>query len=293
MPTLPVQPSPAAPRTRLEAAADGGAGGQRAIFYQPIYSLRDELVVSVEALVRWRLDSGLVLGAAQVLAAADSPEDCLTLDLAVLRQASADMIVLLDEHREVGLHGLNVNLTASSLVNPGLDIAVLQVLEETGLPPTSLRLEVPETAALTDLTRATAALRRLTATGIALTLDDVGVQAVGLRYLRSLAIDGLKLDRSFVTRMLNGASDLTVVRLLVDLCAGLEIRLTAEGVERCEQLQVARSLGVRAIQGNHVARPMPLERLQEFLRRGVEHVCDSCFGPAPSVNQRLAAAPAE
>ncbi|MDP9221298.1 MAG: EAL domain-containing protein, partial [Actinomycetota bacterium] len=105
--------------------------------------------------------------------------------------------------------------------------------------------------------------------------------------------DGLKLDRSFVTRMLNGASDLTVVRLLVDLCAGLEIRLTAEGVERCDQLQVARSLGVRAIQGNHVARPMALERLQEFLRRGVTHVCDSCFGSDPSVNQRMAAAPAE
>ncbi len=249
------------------------------VFYQPIYSLRDACIVSIEALVRWRTPGGAILGAPQALAKATTDSERLSLDLAVLRQASVDMLGLLSRHHDAGLHGLNVNLTPSSLVSPGLDVAVLDILEETGLPPVYLRLEVPETAAFGDLADATDVLRRITATGVALTLDDVGVEAIGLRYLKTLTIDGIKIDRSFITRMLNGASDLAVVRLLVDLCAGLEIRLTAEGVERCEQLEVARDLGVRAIQGYHVARPMPLEQIDEFLTRGAASVCDSCFGP--------------
>ena len=218
------------------------------------------------------------------LAKATTATERLALDLAVLRQACTDMTVLLTSHQQSGLHGLNVNLTPSSLVHPGLDVAVLDILEETGLPPVYLRLEVPETAAFADLAEATDVLRRITSAGVALTLDDVGVEAVGLRYLKTLAIDGIKIDRSFITRMLNGASDLAVVRLLVDLCAGLEIRLTAEGVERCEQLEVARGLGVRAIQGYHVARPMPFDaarpvprprrcaRLRRLLRAGPPRV---------------------
>lgn len=261
------------------SALTNGNDGHPVVFYQPIYSLRDSCVVSLEALVRWRRPDGQILGAVAALAKATTPTERFALDLTVLRQACADMTVLLSRHQDSGLHGLNVNLTPSSLVHPGLDVAVLDILEETGLPPVYLRLEVPETAAFGDLAEATDVLRRITATGVALTLDDVGVEAIGLRYLKTLAIDGIKIDRSFITRMLNGASDLAVVRLLVDLCAGLEIRLTAEGVERCEQLEVARSLGVRAIQGFHVARPMPFESIDQFLATGAAHVCSDCFGP--------------
>jgi EAL domain-containing protein (putative c-di-GMP-specific phosphodiesterase class I) len=254
------------------------------VYYQPIYSLRDNQVVSLEALVRGRTPEGRVVGALQMLEGADTPELRYALDRAVLHRACTDMTALLDRYHDRGLHGLNVNLTPTSLVQPSLDVAVFDTLEQTGLPPTVLRLEVPETAAFADLAEATDKLRRITGSGVALTLDDVGVEAIGLRYLKTLRIDGLKIDRAFIVRMLNGASDLAVVRLLVDLCAGLDIRLTAEGVERCEQVEVARSLGVRAIQGFHVARPMTLERLSEWLDAGgAARACPACFGRARSV----------
>ncbi len=279
---------------RRPAAQGDQLDGEPVVFYQPIYSLRDCVVVSLEALVRWRTPSGRILGAPVALATARTPAERFALDRLVLRQACADMTGLLADHHEDGLHGLNVNVTPSSLVHPALGTAVGDILEETGLAPQYLRLEVPETAAFDDLADATDVLRSITATGVSLTLDDVGVEAIGLRYLKTLDIDGVKIDRSFVTRMLNGASDLAVVRLLVDLCAGLEIRLTAEGVERCEQLDVARRLGVRAIQGYHVSRPLPLHQVRQFLRSGVERACSTCFTPEAADHWgRWLTAPAE
>lgn len=255
----------------------GPATGAIVLHYQPIYSLRDSVVVSVEALVRWSLPGGTFLGAPTVLAYAATPAQRLELDLAVLRMACTDVVGLLAEHADTGLHALNVNITPSTLTYPGLDTAVLRVLDETGLAPEHLRLEGPETAAFEDIADATDALKALTARGVSLTLDDVGVEAVGLRYLKQLNIDGLKIDKTFVIRMLNHAADLAIVRLLVDLCAGLDIRLTAEGIERCEQVQVARWLGVRAIQGFHLSYPVPLQALPPLLRGGITRICAACL----------------
>ena len=216
-------------------------------------------MVSVEALVRGHTPDGRRLSRRDARARG-VPRGQQALDAAVLRQACLDMGVLLAERGRDGLHAANVNLTPSSLIHPALDRLVLGTLAECGLPAEHLRIEVPETAAFADLAEAADTLRRMTSAGVALTLDDVGVEGIGLRYLSSLTIDGLKIDRTFVTRMLTGASELAVVRLMVDICAGLGIRLTAEGVERCAQVEVLRALGVRAIQGHHVARPMPLDQ---------------------------------
>jgi EAL domain-containing protein (putative c-di-GMP-specific phosphodiesterase class I) len=259
------------------AISFGPATGEMVLHYQPIYSLRDSVVVSVEALVRWSLPGGTFLGAPTVLAQATTPAQRLELDLAVLRRACTDAVTLIADHADTGLHALNVNITPSTLTYPDLDTAVLQILDETGLAPEHLRLEVPETAAFEDIADATGALTALTARGVSLTLDDVGVEAVGLRYLKQLTIDGLKIDRTFVARMLGHASDLAIVRLLVDLCTGLDIRLTAEGIERCEQVQVARRLGVRAIQGFHLSYPVPLQALPPLLRGGITRICTACF----------------
>lgn len=153
------------------------------VHYQPIYSLRDRTVVSVEALVRGHTPDGRLVGAGEMLERAMTPAEQQALDAAVLRQACLDMVVLLAEHGPDGLHAVNVNLTPSSLIHPELDRLVLGTLEECGLPAEHLRIEVPETAAFADLAEAADTLRRVTSAGVALTLDDVGVEGIGLRYL--------------------------------------------------------------------------------------------------------------
>lgn len=275
------RPTPTGPT----AWVDDGRGAP-VVHYQPIYNLRDRRIVSIEALVRWRRPDGTILGAPAALAMADSEEACIALDAYVLRQACTDMTELVPRFGRDGLHGLNVNLTPASLVHPRLHILILDTLQQTGLAPHLLRLEIPETAVFTDLARATETLDAITNWGVSLTLDDVGVEGIGLRYLHRLTISGVKIDRSFINRMLSGASDLAVVRLLVDVCAGLDIRLTAEGVERCGQIDVARSLGVLAVQGYHLSRPLPLDRLiallDDFPHGGAGSICPHCFtGDAP------------
>jgi EAL domain-containing protein (putative c-di-GMP-specific phosphodiesterase class I) len=250
------------------------------VLYQPIYSLQDNAVVTVEALMRWRTPGGELLGAAETLALATTPQERFDLDLAVLRQAATDLGLMLPEHQESGLFAVNVNLTPSTLQQPDLDLEVLRVLAETGLPPQHLRFEVPETAALAELAVAADALRRITKSGIALTLDDVGVDDVGLRHLDALTIDGIKVDRTLTSTMLDPDGDHALARLLVDLCAGVGVRLTVEGVETCEQMSVARELRMRAVQGHHVSPPLPLEELRAFLRGSAVDRCPRCFAAA-------------
>jgi EAL domain-containing protein (putative c-di-GMP-specific phosphodiesterase class I) len=253
------------------------AGGQLVVYYQPIFSLQDGAVVTIEALMRWRTAAGRVLGAVEALARAATPQERFALDLAVLRQACADLVTMLQEHERDGLFAVNVNLTPASLQQPDLDDQVLRVLAETGLAPEHLRFEVPETAALAELAVAADGLRRITSSGIALTLDDVGVDDVGLRYLRALTIDGIKIDRTVTSTILDEDGDRVLGRLLVNLCAGLDVRLTFEGVERCAQMDAARELGVRAVQGHHVSPPLPVEELRAFLRTTAGGDCPRCF----------------
>jgi EAL domain-containing protein (putative c-di-GMP-specific phosphodiesterase class I) len=258
------------------------------VLYQPIYSLLDSAVVTVEALMRWRTPNGELLGAAETLAFATTTQERFDLDLAVLRQAATDLVRMLPEHQDNGLFTVNVNLTPSTLQQPDLDVEVLRILAETGLPPEHLRFEVPETAALAELAVAADALRRITKSGIALTLDDVGVDDVGLRHLNALTIDGIKVDRTLTATMLDPDGDHALARLLVDLCAGVGVRLTVEGVETCEQMAVARDLQVRAVQGHHVSPPLPLEDLRSFLRGTAGDPCRRCF---PSADVTTPAAP--
>ncbi|MFL6100443.1 MAG: EAL domain-containing protein [Actinomycetales bacterium] len=252
-------------------------GGELVVYYQPIYSFQDSAVVTIEALMRWRTARGEVLGAIDALAQAQTPDEQYALDLAVLRRSCVDLVAMLPEHEPDGLFNVNVNLTPASLQQPDLDVRVLRVLDETGLGPEHLRFEVPETAALAELAVAADGLRRITSSGIALTLDDVGVDDVGLRYLRALTIDGIKIDRTVTATILDEDGDRLLGRLLVNLSAGLEIRLTFEGVERCAHLDAARELGVRAVQGHHVSPPLPLEELRAFLRSSAGGECLRCF----------------
>jgi EAL domain-containing protein (putative c-di-GMP-specific phosphodiesterase class I) len=255
-------------------------GGELVVLYQPIYSLQDRAVVTVEALMRWRTPDGELWGAAETLALAETPKARFDLDLAVLRRATTDLVRMLPEHRAHGLSTVNVNLTPSTLQQPDLDVEVLGVLADAGLSPQHLRFEVPETAALAELAVAAEGLRRITRSGIALTLDDVGVDDVGLRHLKALTIDGIKVDRTLTATMLDPDGDHALARLLVDLCAGVDVRLTVEGVETCEQMAVARQLGLRAVQGHHVSPPLPIADLRAFLRGAAGHRCPRCFPAA-------------
>lgn len=233
-------------------------------------------VASVEVLARVQHPERGLVGPAEFLH--DAPHDAMcALDEAMLRAATRQ---ILDHENSVGgqvTDCLNVNLSLPSLALDDLDTRVFDILDETGFPPHRLRLEVPEVADLTAVEDATPRLQTLRAAGVAVTLDDMGSGSSSLRHISRLAVDGIKIDRSFVSGIVENERDLAVVRMLIDLGAGLGLTVTAEGVETPQQLEVLRDLRCPYVQGFLLTRPEPLDKVLADLGNP-----DSLPAPLPS-----------
>ncbi|MEU7821578.1 EAL domain-containing protein [Catellatospora sp. NPDC049133] len=238
--------------------------GELRLFYQPIVRVSDRSVASVEALVRWQHPTLGLLPPGRFLPGARRAGHLPALDRWVLRRACADLVEMDAELGERSPSWVNVNLSTPTLAGP-FDDMVVQTLAETGLPASRLRLELPEEADLQTLADAGPRLERLIALGVWLTLDDMGAGSTNLRYLSTLAIHGIKIDRAFVAGMMHNPRDHAVVKLLTDLAHGLGLRVTAEGVENAAQLSELARLGVVNAQGYHLAHPMPLASLIKLL----------------------------
>jgi EAL domain-containing protein (putative c-di-GMP-specific phosphodiesterase class I) len=149
----------------------------------------------------------------------------------------------------------SVNLSARQLQHPDLTRSVTEILNRSGLPPTSLKLEITESVLMRDADAER--LRSLAELGIRLAIDDFGTGYSSLAYLSRLPIDTLKIDRSFVNRLGQEPESDAVVRTIVALAHSLNLSVTAEGIERPEQAAHLQHLGCRQAQGFLIARPLP------------------------------------
>lgn len=239
--------------------------GELELHYQPIVDARTRHLLSAEALVRWRHPDRGLLGADQVLQRARAERLEVSLDRWVMHTALDQLAAWLREREETRAQTpplVNVNVSPASLSTPDFAESILDAVTRSGCSPEHLRLELPETASLSTLEIAAPQLRTLAATGVALVIDDMGAGASSLRNLSTIPVSGMKIDRSFVSGMLQRDSDHAVVQMLTNLAVGLGLRITAEGVETAEQEAELRRLGVMALQGYHVARPAPAPELR-------------------------------
>jgi EAL domain-containing protein (putative c-di-GMP-specific phosphodiesterase class I) len=149
-----------------------------------------------------------------------------------------------------------VNLSVRQFARADLAARVAAVLAETGLPPATLELEITESAAMSDAEATGVTLRELHALGVRVALDDFGTGYSSLSYLSKLPLDGIKIDRSFVSGLHEAPANLAIVRAVVGLAQGLGIAVTAEGIEREDQLTELRDLGCDRGQGFLFARPL-------------------------------------
>jgi EAL domain-containing protein (putative c-di-GMP-specific phosphodiesterase class I) len=143
-------------------------------------------------------------------------------------------------------------------------------LEEHGVPPSLLRLEVTESAVMGDPARAAEILRRLHELGVSLSIDDFGTGYTSMAYLRRLPVDELKVDRSFVIGMTENEHDAVLVRTAIDLGHNLGLTVVAEGVERAAHVSALRALECDVAQGYHYARPMPAADVTALLDRSAQ-----------------------
>jgi EAL domain-containing protein (putative c-di-GMP-specific phosphodiesterase class I) len=152
---------------------------------------------------------------------------------------------------------LHVNISANQLRDPDLIPMVRGVLEETGIPPDQLALEITESELLGDSAHSAARFRELRALGVRISLDDFGTGYSSLSYLHSLPLDSLKIAKPFVDGLVGRGREASFIGVIVDLARKLGLDVIAEGIETPAQLTALRELGVELGQGYLVGRPAP------------------------------------
>ena len=236
--------------------------GQLRLHFQPKVSLREGRPVGFEALVRWQHPEHGLLGPGEFLPLAERTALMRPLTSWVLRTAVARCAAWRAAGWEVDVA---VNIAPGSLLEPGFTAEVVEVLAGAGLPGAALELEITETAVMVDPVRAAETLQRLQAVGVAVSLDDFGAGYTSLAYLRSLPVRRLKIDRGFVTHLLEEPKDEAVARSVVALGHDLGLTVVAEGVETAGVEQRLRELGCDEAQGYLLARPMPADEVEGWL----------------------------
>ncbi len=227
--------------------------GELRLLYQPKVTARGRRTVGFEALVRWEHPRRGLLAPDVFIPLAEKTALLWPLTAWVLANALQDCA----RWRAAGWDvGVAVNIAPSTLLDPGLPGAVLAALAEVGLPGQALELEITETAVMVDPSRAATTLSHLRAMGVAVAIDDFGAGYTSLSYLKTLPVCSLKIDRGFITHLLEDSKDAAVARSVISLGHELGLTVVAEGVESEAVCGRLRELGCDELQGYHLARPM-------------------------------------
>jgi diguanylate cyclase (GGDEF)-like protein/PAS domain S-box-containing protein len=240
------------------------ANDELVLHYQPKLSLRTGRCDQVEALVRWQHPERGLVPPDHFIPLAEQTGLIKPLTGWVLTEA----IRQCRAWQESGLDiSVAVNLSMRNLHDPELVDMVARLLEASGISPTMLKLEVTESAVMTDPKRALDSLARLRAIGVEVAIDDFGTGHSSLSYLKQMPIEEIKLDRSFVTDMGTDRNDFTIVRSTIKLAHDLGLRVIAEGVEDQATWDLLAELGCDLAQGYHMSRPLTEPNLRLWLSR--------------------------
>jgi diguanylate cyclase (GGDEF)-like protein/PAS domain S-box-containing protein len=238
---------------------------QFVVHYQPIVDLRLGSVAGFEALVRWDHPERGLVAPGHFIGIAEETGLIVPLGWWVLEQACTQTREWQDRNPSQPPLWISVNVSGKLFHQPDAVETVLAVLERTGLPPESLRLEVTESVVLDHGDQAVAKLHELRAMGVQLSVDDFGTGYSSLSYLQRFRYDSLKIDRSFVSRMGSARGSRTIVETILQLAHDLGIGVVAEGVETEEQARRLRELDCPHGQGYWFARPLNIYGVDDLL----------------------------
>ncbi|MEK6398221.1 MAG: bifunctional diguanylate cyclase/phosphodiesterase, partial [Terriglobus sp.] len=251
--------------TDIEAALRQALStGLLQVYYQPIYNTEGHLA-RVEALVRGTQDYLLKAGPGVFIPIAEESGLILPLGQWVLNESCRQIA----EWRtmDVPPFELAVNVSARQLVQPNFAEKVLQTLAYHKLPPQILHLELTETTLMNDFSSMIHSMKRLAEAGVLFSIDDFGTGYSSLARLSELPISTVKIDRSFVLKLMDNAPAVGIVRAIVHMSRHLNLEIVAEGVENAEQIRILRELGCDLFQGFYLGRPLAPQELADKARR--------------------------
>jgi EAL domain-containing protein (putative c-di-GMP-specific phosphodiesterase class I) len=236
-------------------------------YHQPIVDIMTGRMVSMEALARWVRPDGSMVNAAEFIDIAEQTGVLAAIDAIVLAKACRDAKELAGEFGRP--FEVSVNVSATQLTRTDIVSDILSALNESDFPASSLKLEITETAIMENAEEALLVLDRLRKLGLDIVVDDFGTGYSSLSYLRRLPISGLKIDRSFVIPMPTDPQAAAIVHAIVALAKTLSLKVTAEGVETVEQLELLRACGVDYAQGYYFSKAVPVASVRAFAAAAV------------------------
>jgi EAL domain-containing protein (putative c-di-GMP-specific phosphodiesterase class I)/GGDEF domain-containing protein len=262
-------------RRRLKLGSDlvnALQSGQLHLLYQPKFRMQDRRAKGVEALARWQHPDFGMVSPAEFVPIAERTGASGALTRWVLRTA----LVQLAAWQKQGLRiEVAINLSAADIVDPDILQFILEALRDTQLAPGLLTLEITESVLIHEPQVARRNMALLRVAGVRFSIDDFGTGYSSLSQLRELAVDELKIDRSFVVGLTEGAEHGAVIRAITDLGHGLGMRIVAEGVEHEAQWRLLAGMGCDFAQGYLTGRPQTSEELTPLLLASNPGVTDS------------------
>ena len=244
------------------------ARGEFQIAYQPVVDIATGEILSIEALLRWNHPQRGLLRSSAFISFANETGLIVPMGRWVIAEACRQMRRWQEDYPAVRSLRLSVNLSGRQFRQGTLVSDVALVLNETGLAPQNLALEIKEGDALADASAIAATLREFKRLGIRVTIDDFGNGLTALGSLTRFAVDDLKIDGSRVARLENDQQEIGIIRALVGMAKAMGLDVTAGAVESHEQLTVLRELGVDRAQGQHLAPPLMAEEIEQLFQSG-------------------------
>lgn len=236
------------------------------VVYQPIVDAATGMIVKAEALVRWPHMGRGPVPPPEFISLAEETGMIVPLSREVFERVCAD-IAELEADMPPGFR-ISVNLSGVNFMDAQLIPTVRAELAKAGVPASRIEFELTETALMRDLDYATGILAQLREMGVRVAVDDFGTGYSSLAYLRRLAVDTLKIDRSFVSELDDGQG-IAIVEAVIGLAHSLGLEVVAEGVETISQLAALHQRGCHLIQGYLFARPMSAKMLSQALQSGI------------------------
>jgi len=237
------------------------------VAYQPVVNLQNKAIQGFEALLRWQHPEHGLISPMKFLEVAEDSGLLVSIGRWLISESCQKLRAWQMKDHTTGSLRVSVNLSSRQLADTGLVSDLRRILQETGLDPSSLQLELSESVAMADVRLSASVFSQLRQLGVGIILDSFGTGRSSLSELRDFPVDFLKIDRSLVSEILTNRTTSDIVDLIVTLAHKLNLKVIAEGIETGTQLARLREFGCDCGQGFLFSQPLNTDSVQPFLRQ--------------------------
>ncbi|MHB8135045.1 MAG: putative bifunctional diguanylate cyclase/phosphodiesterase [Anaerolineaceae bacterium] len=255
--------------SRIELEGDlrqSVSNGELFLVYQPIYSLDQNKLVGFEALVRWLHPLRGLIMPSEFIPIAEECGYITQLGDWVLNESCSQLKTWHNEFSTMSDLVINVNISGKQIIQSDFIDKVKNILQKTGLNPHRLVLEITETSFIDNQILIDDILTNLRQIGVSFAIDDFGTGYFSLGYLKNFSVDSIKIDKSFIDRIVNDEKGFEIVKSIIQIAQKLGIKAVAEGIENDDQLKNLQSLSCKYGQGYFLSKPVDVEKIDMILK---------------------------